>query len=104
MSLVCVCLYNTYLLSERLVGGRGEWSIRAPETRVTDSCESPCGSGNQTQSLHKNSSAGFFWFGFGFGFKRISLWSPGCPGTHYVDPASFKLTELCLSPPLKYWN
>jgi hypothetical protein len=31
----------------------------------------------------------FIWFGFGFGFRdRVSLCSPGCPGTHSIDQAS----------------
>jgi hypothetical protein len=34
----------------------------------------------------------FFFFGFGFGFQdRVSLCSPGCPGTHSVDQAGLKL-------------
>jgi hypothetical protein len=36
-----------------------------------------------------------FWFGFGFGFlvfrDRVSLYSPGCPGTHFVDQAGLEL-------------
>jgi hypothetical protein len=44
---------------------------------------------------------GFFFccgFGFGFGFglvfrDRVSLYSPGCPGTHFVDQAVLKFTE-----------
>jgi hypothetical protein len=33
-----------------------------------------------------------FGFGFGFGFQdRASLYSPGCPGTHFVDQAGLKL-------------
>jgi hypothetical protein len=37
----------------------------------------------------------YFFFGFGFGFlvfqDRVSLYSPGCPGTHYVDQAGLEL-------------
>jgi len=37
----------------------------------------------------------FFCFGFGFGFgffqDRVSLYSPGCPGTHFVDQAGLEL-------------
>jgi hypothetical protein len=38
----------------------------------------------------------FFWFGFFvcldfFFFDRIFLYSPGCPGTHFVDQAGLKL-------------
>jgi hypothetical protein len=42
----------------------------------------------------------FFGFGFGFGFgfvclfafrDRVSLYSPGCPGTHFVDQAGLEL-------------
>jgi hypothetical protein len=34
-------------------------------------------------------SKGFFLF-FGFG-DRVSLYSPGCPGTHFVDQAGLEL-------------
>jgi hypothetical protein len=45
---------------------------------------------------------GFFFccgFGFGFGFglvfrDRVSLYSPGCPGTHFVDQAGLELRNL----------
>jgi hypothetical protein len=34
----------------------------------------------------------FFWFVFVFVFRdRVSLCSPGCPGTHSVDQAGLKL-------------
>jgi hypothetical protein len=33
-----------------------------------------------------------FWFFFGFSFRdRVSLYSRGCPGTHFVDQASLEL-------------
>jgi hypothetical protein len=33
-----------------------------------------------------------FLFFFFFGFRdRVSLYSPGCPGTHFVDQAGLKL-------------
>jgi hypothetical protein len=36
-----------------------------------------------------------FWFGLVFGFRdRVSLCSPGCPGTHFVDQAGLKLRNL----------
>jgi hypothetical protein len=43
----------------------------------------------------------FFCFGWGVGegFRdRVSLCSPGCPGTHFVDQAGLELTFafLCL--------
>ena len=31
-----------------------------------------------------------------FMFDRVSLNSPGCPGTHYVDQAGLELTEVRL--------
>jgi hypothetical protein len=39
---------------------------------------------------------GLVWFGLvWFGFSdRVSLRSPGCPGTHSVDQAGLKLTNL----------
>ena len=34
----------------------------------------------------------FFSFSFGFVFRdRVSLYSPGCPGTHFVDHAGLEL-------------
>ena len=37
----------------------------------------------------------FFLFFFPFSFlNRVSLCSSGCPGTHSVDQASLKLTEI----------
>jgi hypothetical protein len=32
----------------------------------------------------------FFFFGLVF-LDRVSLYSPGCPGTHFVDQASLEL-------------
>jgi hypothetical protein len=41
--------------------------------------------------LHKNlSNTGVFFFFFGFQ-DRVSLYSPGCPGTHFVDQAGLEL-------------
>jgi hypothetical protein len=39
---------------------------------------------------------GLVWFGFGFGlvlvfWDRVSLYSPCCPGTHFVDQAGLEL-------------
>jgi hypothetical protein len=33
----------------------------------------------------------FFFFCFLFFRDRVSLFSPGCPGTHFVDQAGLKL-------------
>jgi hypothetical protein len=34
----------------------------------------------------------FLFFGFFFFFQdRVSLFSPGCPGTHFVDQAALEL-------------
>ena len=72
---------------------------------ITDSCEPPCGcwelnSGPlEEQSLLFNplshlSSTGLqfliLWFGLIF-WDRVSLCSPGCPGTHSVDQAGLEL-------------
>ena len=35
---------------------------------------------------------------------RVSLCSSGCPGTHYVNQAGLKLTEICLPLPVKCWD
>ena len=42
----------------------------------------------------------FFFFCFFFSFvlffqDRVSLCSPGCPGTHSVDQAGLELRDLC---------
>jgi hypothetical protein len=38
----------------------------------------------------------FFFFVFGFLVfqDRVSLWSSGCPGTHFVDQGSLELRNL----------
>jgi hypothetical protein len=38
-----------------------------------------------------------FWDG-------VSLHGPGYPGTHYVDQADLKLTEICLLLPPECWD
>ncbi|EDL00943.1 mCG146985 [Mus musculus] len=42
----------------------------------------------------------FFFF---FPEDRVSLCSPGCPGTHFVDHAGLKL-EIRLPLPPEYWD
>ena len=40
---------------------------------------------------------------FCFVFRdRVSLCSPGCPGTHFVDQADLELKNL--PPPPKFWD
>ena len=34
----------------------------------------------------------------------VSLHSPGCPGTSYIDQARFKLTEISLPLPPECWD
>jgi hypothetical protein len=49
---------------------------------------------------------GFFFFGFGFGFSfqdRVSLCSPGCPGTHYVGRLALN-SEILLPLSPEYWD
>jgi hypothetical protein len=43
----------------------------------------------------------FFFFFF---WDKVSLCSPGCPGTHSVDQAGFKLREIHLPLPLMCWD
>ena len=40
-----------------------------------------------------------FWF-----FKTVSLCSPGCPRTHFVDQAGLELTEILLPLFLECWD
>lgn len=35
---------------------------------------------------------------------RVSQYSPGCPGTHYLDHTGLKLTGICFPLPPEYWN
>jgi hypothetical protein len=37
---------------------------------------------------------GFWFLVFGFFRDRVSLYSPGCPGTHFVDQAGLQLRNL----------
>jgi hypothetical protein len=48
---------------------------------------------NGTQIVRIDSSTFFFFFFFGFS-DRVSLYSSGCPGTHFVDQAGLKLRNL----------
>jgi hypothetical protein len=41
-----------------------------------------------TDAAVNNQHSDFVWFGFS---DRVSLCSPGCPGTHFVDQAGLKL-------------
>jgi hypothetical protein len=59
---------------------------------VKDSCELRChvGANNRTCVFCRSSSVLFF--GGGGGVRdRVSLYSPGCPGTHSVDQAVLEL-------------
>ena len=42
----------------------------------------------------------FFFFSFLFFLNSVLLYSPRCPGTHYIDQAGLKLTDL---PATKCW-
>jgi hypothetical protein len=56
-----------------------------------------------TESSHQPESLFSVFVFFVFFFRdRISLCSPGCPGTHFVDLASN--SEIRLPMPLKCWN
>jgi hypothetical protein len=87
---------------------------------ITDGCEAPCGcwelnSGPLEEqsvlltaepSLQPNDANSFFCFLFLFVFvlvfclfvclfgDKVSLYSPGCPGTHFVDQAGLELKNL----------
>ena len=41
---------------------------------------------------------------FCFVWDRVSLYSPGCPGTHPVGQAGLKLTEILLPLPPECWD
>ena len=45
------------------------------------------------KGLHWALDQHLLFFGWGGGRDRVSLCSPGCPGTHFVDQAGL---ELCL--------
>jgi hypothetical protein len=51
---------------------------------------------------------GLVWFGlvwFGLVFRdRVSLYSPGCPGTHSVDQAGLELINPPASLPPECWD
>ena len=46
----------------------------------------------------------FLFFVFLFFLRWGFLYSPGCPGTHYVDQAGFQLTEMLLPLPPECWG
>jgi hypothetical protein len=41
---------------------------------------------------------------FCFFGDRVSLCSPGCPGTHSAEQAGLELRDLCLILPPECWN
>jgi hypothetical protein len=45
----------------------------------------------------------FGFFCFVFFRDRVSLYSPGCPGTHSVDLTLASDSEICLSLPPEFW-
>jgi hypothetical protein len=50
---------------------------------------------------------GLVWFGLVWFFRdRVSLYSPGCPGTHFVDQAArlASNSEIRLSLPSECWD
>jgi hypothetical protein len=60
------------------------------------------------ETLHLGTASRFalfvwFWFFGFFGFSvfvfrdRVSLYSPGCPGTHFVDQSGLKLRNSPVS-------
>jgi hypothetical protein len=54
-----------------------------------------------TVNLNKKSMAESGWRTLR---HRVSLCSPGCPGTHSVDQAGLELTEIYLPLPPKCWD
>jgi hypothetical protein len=52
---------------------------------------------------HQESVSVCFFFFFFFFKDKVSLCSPGCPGTHDVDQADLELRDP-LSLSLKFWN
>ena len=69
-----------------------------PGTGVTDSFQLPCGFWESNPGpLEELIDQCFFLFSFSFSFSffffrdRVSLYSPGWPGTHSVDQAGFEL-------------
>jgi hypothetical protein len=90
--------------------------VRFPGTGVTDCCEPPCGWWNCNPARVTSainhwanfpvlafdclgfvclfvcfSRSSCFWFWFLVFRDRVSLYSPGCPGTHSVDQAGLEL-------------
>jgi hypothetical protein len=65
-----------------------EESVRSQDP-ITDGCEPLL---LTTESSLQPCSL-FVWFCFVFG-DRVSLCSPGCPGTHFVDQAGLELRNL----------
>jgi hypothetical protein len=64
--------------------------VRSSGTGVTDRCELPCGCWELNLGPLKEQSCSFFVY-FLFFRDRVSLCSPGCPGTHFVDQAGLEL-------------
>jgi hypothetical protein len=97
------CLHHVHACHSQM----SEVTVRSPRTVVTDGYEPPCGCSNHVGikpgSFAKAVSGGFFvclFVHFLFCFvlfcfrDRVSLYSPGCPGTHSVDQAGLELRNL----------
>jgi hypothetical protein len=60
---------------------------RAPDL-ITDGCEPPCGCWELNSGPLEKQPVLFFCL---FVFRdKVSLYSPGCPGTHFVDQAGLE--------------
>jgi hypothetical protein len=83
--------------------------VRFPSTGVTDSCESPCGCWELNPdpleeqpllltaepSLQPPRLIYYCYYYYYLVFRdKVSLYSPGCPGTHFVDQAGLELRNL----------
>jgi hypothetical protein len=85
--------------------------VRSLETVVMNSCE-PCscwewklGSLEEQVLLHKALWLWSLFYCLLFFFRaRVLLCSSWCPGTHYVDQAGLKSTEICLLLPPECWD
>lgn len=102
----CVFCLHTRMLTACVPGGHGEECVTFLETRVTESCEPPCGSDKRTQVLTRAAPALYSW---AMGptsawFIKTQLWlsrSPhlflGCFLPKSLSKMSFNKLQSCFT-------
>jgi hypothetical protein len=97
---ICICI-----CAQHVCRACRSWNaLESLELKLQKAVNCPMGLGNQTQVLWKSTSVlCLFCFLFFVFWDRVSLYSPGCPGTHFVDQAGLELRSLPASASRVLW-